>query len=177
MPRRHPQKFASSGPVPGFVEVGRVQTPHGIKGEVQVAISSDVPHRFAPGGTLFLQGTGYSIQHSRRRGDAVVLKLKGLDSREAAEGFRGCLVEVPEVEVPPAQEGHYYYFQILGMAVYTVEEEFLGTVEEIIPTGSNDVYVVRKGEEEVLVPAREEVVMGIDAEGKRMTVSLPQGLR
>lgn len=177
MSRRNPPKSTSTGPVPGFVEVGRVRAPHGIKGEVQVAVSSDVPHRFNPGGTLFLQGTGYSIQHSRRRGDAVVLKLKGLDSREAVEGIRGCLVEVPEAEVPPSQEGHYYYFQILGMAVYTVEEEFLGAVEEIIPTGSNDVYVVRKGDEEVLVPAREEVVMGIDMEGKRMTVSLPEGLR
>ena len=98
MSRHDPRKLTSIDPVPGFVEVGRVRAPHGIQGEVQVTASSDVPLRFAPGRTLFLQGSGYSIQYSRRCGGAVLLKLEGLDSRKDAEAVRGCLVEVPEAD-------------------------------------------------------------------------------
>jgi len=73
-------------------------------------------------------------------------------------------------------EGIYYWFDLIGIKVYTTEEKYLGRIESIVETGSNDVYVVKHGEKEVLIPALESVVLDIDLEHKRMRVDLPEGL-
>ena len=73
-------------------------------------------------------------------------------------------------------EDTYYWFDLIGIEVYTKTEEFLGRIESILETGSNDVYVVKKHEKEVLIPALKSVVLEIDLEHKLMQVDLPEGL-
>jgi 16S rRNA processing protein RimM len=63
------------------------------------------------------------------------------------------------------------------MEVWTEAGEFLGTVEGILNTGSNDIYVVRQGKSEILVPALQDVVLEVALEKGRITVDLPKGLR
>ena len=63
------------------------------------------------------------------------------------------------------------------MRVWTTEGEFLGRVEEILFTGSNDVYVVRDGDQEVLIPAISSFVREVDIGQKRLIVHLIEGLR
>jgi 16S rRNA processing protein RimM len=72
--------------------------------------------------------------------------------------------------------GTFYFYQIIGLAVYNVDERYVGRVEEIFPTGSNDVYVVRKGDKEVLIPAIDSVILAVDLEEARLRVDLPEGL-
>ena len=110
------------------------------------------------------------------RGMALV-KFRGVDTREDGESLAGVELEVPIEDVPPLPDGSYYHFQILDMEVWTASGELLGTVEDILNTGSNDVYVVRRCAEEVLVPAIESVVLRVDVDGGRITVDLPDGLR
>lgn len=107
----------------------------------------------------------------------AILKLQGIDTREGAEELAGIELEVPVNEVPPLPEGSYYHFQILDMEVWTSAGELLGVVEDILSTGSNDVYVVRRGDGEILVPAIDGVVLDVDVKGGRLTVDLPDGLR
>ncbi len=83
---------------------------------------------------------------------------------------------IPQSELPELDEDTYYWFDLIGIEVYTKTEEFLGRIESIIETGSNDVYVVKKHKKEVLIPALESVVLEIDLEHKRMQVDLPEGL-
>ena len=99
-----------------------------------------------------------------------------MGSLEQAAGLQGAVVEVPEREVSPLQEGCYYYFQIIDLQVYTTQGEWLGTVRDVLSTGANDVYVVQGGEREVLIPALDDVVVEVDVERRRMTVDLPEGL-
>ena len=73
-------------------------------------------------------------------------------------------------------DGEYYWCDLLGLRVVTVEGVELGTVAEIIDTGSNDVYVVRSAEREYLIPALADVVVAIDLATRTMTVSPPEGL-
>ena len=80
-------------------------------------------------------------------------------------------------EVPSLSPDSYYHFQILDMEVWAITGDFLGTVEDILSTGSNDVYVVRQGKSEVLVPAIQDVVLEVDMEKGRITVELLEGLR
>ncbi len=72
-------------------------------------------------------------------------------------------------------EGHYYFFDIIGLSVYTETGEHLGEITDILQTGSNDVYVAeRKNEKPLLIPALKEVVLQIDIPGKKMIVKLQE---
>lgn len=102
----------------------------------------------------------------------MVLKLRGVENIDLAEQLRGMLVEVPEEESVDLPSGHYFWHQIIGLRVVTLEGEELGTVDDILETGSNDVYVVHNGGEELLIPAIKDVVRSIDLEGGVMTVQL-----
>lgn len=164
-------------PTVGFVEVGTVRGPHGTAGEFEILVASDVPHRFSPGRSLFFGGVLYPIQTSRLQGQRVLVKLRGVNSREHARHFRGLLVEVPESDVPPPKDGSYYHFQIIDMTVHSAEGEMLGQVVEIVDTGVNDVYIVRSEKQEILLPAIQSVILEIDVPNNRMVVELPEGLR
>jgi 16S rRNA processing protein RimM len=165
---------ASTGPV----IVGRVLAPRGPAGEVKVEVISDSPARFSKGSVLYLKGQTHRIQRSYRlpRG-TMALKLEGINSRNEAEGLRDCFLTVSEDMTPPLPEGEYYHFQIIDMSVYTRKLEYLGQITQILPTGSNDVYVVSDEDEELLIPAVDEVIVEVDVAQGTMTVDLPDGLR
>ncbi len=80
-------------------------------------------------------------------------------------------------DAAPLKKGQYYHHQIVGLAVVTAAGERLGTVEEILETGANDVYLVRRDDgRELLLPAIETVIEQIDLENKRLVVNLIPGL-
>jgi len=107
----------------------------------------------------------------------ALIKFLGIDTPEAAGHLWGTQLEVPLGEVPLLSPDNYYHFQILDMVVWTQDGECLGVVEDIVSTGSNDVYVVRHGKHEVLVPALKHVIVDVDLVEGRITVDLPRGLR
>lgn len=86
-----------------------------------------------------------------------------------------CLLIKPYL--PPLEsEDTFYWKDLIGISVYDEEGTFLGILESIIETGSNDVYVVKKDEEEILIPALASVVKAVDVSRKSMHVSIPEGL-
>ena len=160
------------------VLVGRVLRPRGLVGELQIEPITDSPNRFAPGEVLFLAGRQYRLEYANRQNHAsLVLKLQGIDSVEDAQALRGVSIFVTRDSVPPLPQGQYYYFQLLDMEVYTPQGESLGRISEIMETGSNDVYVVTNGTQEILIPALDDVITTVDIEARRMVVHLPEGLR
>ncbi len=164
---RHPQTAV----------VGVVVGSWGYRGEVRVQPHTDNPRRFAKGDTLTAAGRVLRCEGRRMHRGMALVKFQGIDSREDAELLTGVGLEVPIEQVPPLPDGSYYHFQILDMEVWTSAGELLGVVEDILSTGSNDVYVVRTGDGEVLVPAIEDVVIQVDVDGGRLKVDLPDGLR
>jgi 16S rRNA processing protein RimM len=96
--------------------------------------------------------------------------LEGVRTRAEAEQLRGQAVLVDAAELPSLDADEYYWHDILGMRVVTEDGENVGTITEIFPTGSNDVYVVRQGKREVLIPAIKEVVVSIDTKSRRMVI-------
>ncbi len=160
----------------GFVAVGRVRAPRGLAGELKVEPLTDFPDRFAPGETVWAGGRRLVVEGARQHQKSLLVKLKGIDSSEDGADLRGCLLEVPESELRPLAEGEFYRFQVLGLRVYDAKGRALGEVVELLPTGGNDVYVVRGPLGELLVPAIDEVVKEIDIEGGRMTVELMEGM-
>lgn len=146
----------------------------GLKGELRVQSLSDNPKRFAPRSKLWLGTQPVSVVRSREAQGYVYLTLKGFTDRSSIEHFRGAIVQVPEGDLPPLPEGEFYRFQLVGLAVFDRAGAALGTVEEVLETGANDVYRVRTADDgEILIPALQDVVVSIDLEAKRMVVDPP----
>lgn len=164
--------------VPRYLAVGRIAAAHGIHGEVEVEIHTDFPERFVPG-ARFLVGQRKepmvveSVRPYRKR---LLIKFEGVSDRTVAQSLRGAWIQVPISEAWPLEEGEYYEFQVLGLEVWTEEGEYLGTLEEVIYTGANDVYVVHGPRGEVLLPAIPEVIREVNLDAERMTVRPLPGL-
>lgn len=139
-------------------------------------VLTDFPQRLKPGAQVFLEGASYHIQRSRARGHQVILKLEGIETRDQAEALRGQYLEVPESALTPLREGQYYQHQIIGLEVLTAGGMALGSICEVIRTGSNDVYVARREGKELLIPAIADVVKEIDVVAGRMTIEVIPGL-
>jgi 16S rRNA processing protein RimM len=170
-------------PEPRYLLVGRVSRPHGVRGELRVEIITDYPERLSEHTYFYLAPPGspavvrrFLVEKVRIHGDVALLKLVGCDDRNAADELRGLLVQIPVEEAMPLEEGEYYLYQLIGVQVETEDGEGLGQVVDVIETGANDVYVVRGPRGEVLLPAIQDVVLGLDLESKRMVVRLLAGL-
>jgi len=158
------------------VAVGRIVGPWGLHGDLKVESLTDFPQRFAAGASVCLGGVAYAIERCRQQRGRVVLKLAGIDSATAAKALRHRLLEVPEDDLRPLADGEYYHFQILGLEVRTTTGEVLGRVEQIISTGSNDVFVVRGQRGEILIPAVDDVVKSVDPAAGCIEVEAVEGL-
>ena len=159
-----------------YLIVGRVLAPWGLKGDAKVEIHTDFPQRFAADRTVYVGQTPMTVERSRLNKGNVILKLAGIDSVEQVEELKGKYIEIPPSESMPLEEDEYYQYQIIGLAVSTSEGRLLGVIERIIPTGSNDVYVVVGQDKEYLIPAIEDVVKQVDVEKGTMTIEEIEGL-
>ena len=178
-----------------FLLVARVLRAHGTQGELACEIITEFPQRFGRTKRVFLvpprgptrleplagvQPKPYAVTSARlsqHRGfPEVILKLEGMTDRDAAEEYRGWLVQVPESESWRLPRGRFYWHQIIGLRVVTVEGEQLGSVSDILETGANDVYVVKGTSGERLIPAIKQVIVEIAPERGEMVVSLIPGL-
>jgi 16S rRNA processing protein RimM len=124
-----------------------------------------------------LEQTPYIVSSLRSHRHHLILYIEGCENRETAESFRGNELMIPTHAAEPLPEGVYYRWQILGLDVMEQGGEKLGTVEDIIETGANDVYIVRGTDpKELLLPAIESVILEVDLEAGQLLVQLPDGL-
>ncbi|MBT9172981.1 MAG: Ribosome maturation factor RimM [Syntrophomonadaceae bacterium] len=165
--------------------IGKIVKPHGIHGELKVRPYSDFPERVRSLTRVFLETGGtdkaYQVRDAFVHGRFWVLSLVGVSTPEAAGQLKGVLLKIPLSERVPLPEGTYYLDELIGLQVYTVTGMLLGTVSEILQTGSNDVYVVDRadsaqGAGQLLIPALKAVVVKLEPALKRMEVVLPEGL-
>ena len=169
----------------GFLPIGKIVGAHGVKGNIKVYSYVESLSIFEPGGSiLIINAKGsektYKIEWVKPHTRVILLSLKGIDSRDSAETLIGSQLFIEKTDLPEPEEGSYYWFDIIGLSVFTTDGQYLGKIESIIPTGSNDVFVVKdrnkKQDNETLIPALESVVMEIDFNLKTMIVDLPEGL-
>ena len=163
-----------------YVYIGRIVSPHGLHGEVKVKVMTDNPVRFAKGFNIYLirddKTSRSRIVNVKPQGNFVILKLNTINDKMEAEKFREYFLGIEKDKLAKLEEGRYYYFEIIGLAVYSVEGDFIGNVVDIFSTGGNDVYTVKDHEKEVFIPALKEIVEKIDLVNKRMTVRHQPGL-
>ena len=139
-------------------------------------VLTDFPDRFVSDEELYVEGQAVTIEGCKWNQGRAVLKLATIDSVEDSQQLRGRLLELPQSRLHPLPQDEYYQFQLLGLEVWTTDGELLGRIAQILPTGSNDVYVVPVADGEVLIPAIEDVVKSVDLDNGRMTIETIKGM-
>ena len=170
-----------SGTKKGHVLIGKIVGVHGLKGTNKLRSYAESLSIFSPGRSILVRDlsgreASYEINWVKPHTGTPLVSFKEIANRDQAKKLIGAEVYIPQSELPELDEDTYYWFDLIGIDVYTRAEKFLGRIESIIETGSNDVYVVKRQEKEVLIPALESVVLNIDLAHKKMIVDLPEGL-
>ena len=167
-------RLSPSGPE-GRIVIGRVGAPHGIRGDLRIIPLTDFPERFIALREVMVGDELLHIEQMKPQGKNILMRFREYGVREEAQRLTGRLLTVAREEAAPLDEGEYYVFDIVGLTVYDEEDNELGSVENVLRTGSNDVYAVRSEDgRELLIPALRAVVQSIDLPGGRMTVRLPE---
>ncbi|QJC52307.1 ribosome maturation factor RimM [Paenibacillus albicereus] len=164
--------------------VGEIANTHGIRGEIKIVPHTDfAERRFAPGSRLSVQkdgqpgGVQVEVQNARSHKNVYIVKLKGFDTINDVEKFKGSLLKISAEQRDALEEGEFYYSDIIGSEVVTEEGERLGVVTEILRPGANDVWVVElENGKELLLPYIDDVVRKVNVRARQITVRLLEGL-
>lgn len=183
-PDKKPGRTSARGSVdpsaePRFLAVGRISRPHGVRGEVRVELLTDTPERFEWLDAVYVGEVNprrVAIDTVRYHQGIVLLRLAGYPTRTEAEQLRGELLQIPEAEAVPLEEGEYYLFQLEGLDVYTVGGTLIGRLTQVMETGANNVFVVDGPTGQHLLPDIPDVIKEIDIEGGRIVIQPLPGL-
>lgn len=165
-----------------YYNVGKIVNTHGVRGEVRVLATTDfIAERFAAGNTLYLQEKdtqlALEIEKVRQHKGFILVKFVGYDNINDVQKFRDHELMVSADDQQPLEDGQYYYHQIIGLTVKTVDGRELGTIKEILSPGANDVWVVaRPKQKDLLLPVIDDVVKNVDLDDGLVEVELLEGL-
>jgi len=173
---QRPTASPPTEPREGYTAVGRVLKPHGLKGELRVEAFNPAGPNLQPGRTVFINGVRSKILRSRADRGAWIVQVTGFSGRDSVEGLRGLLVEARDADVRRDDADSYFIHELIGLRVITGTGEELGRVTEVLQSGAADVYVIRDGEREVLIPAIGDVVDSIDLAAGEMRITPLPGL-
>jgi 16S rRNA processing protein RimM len=166
-----------------LVAVGEVLKPYGLGGEVRVRPLTDRPaERFRALRDCILwepdsdRREPCRVRIRRFDGETLLLKMDGVDSPETAKRLSGRLLAVEQREALPAPDGHFYPWQMEGAVVETRDGRAVGRFAGIESGAAQDLWVIRDGEREWLVPAVPEIVVDLSVAERRIVIDPPEGL-
>lgn len=164
-----------------FIPIGQIVRPHGLGGALKVVSLTDYPEFFKKIQSLYMEGDGgcgvwVEVEKGNVQGNHIILKLKGIDDRIAAEALRGFFLKVRREIYPDLPAGREYVFDLIGLEVKTLDNQRVGHVVDVMQLPGQEVYVVDTGKKEILIPGVEEFIKKIDVSEKVILVQLLEGL-
>ena len=171
------------------IKIGKIVNAVALRGEVKVYHYSDYKERFEELDEILVERNGakrhamerYTIEGVRYQKDMAILKLKGVNDRNAAEALKDCDVYITEADLRELPEDTFYVRDLIGCRVInegseseTAEE--IGTITDVLQNSAQDIYQIKtKSGKEVLIPAVGEFVKEINIGEKTVKVSLIPG--
>jgi 16S rRNA processing protein RimM len=168
--------------LPQYVIIGRVNKPHGIHGAVRVMPMTDDPRRFDRLERVFWGDEDapveeLAIERVQYAGKFVLVKFKDISSCEGAERFRNGYLQVPRDEALALPEGEHYYFELMGLKVYTDQDLYIGTVVDVQSFPANDVFIIHDDNgKEFLIPDVPAFIRAIDLKANKLVITPIDGL-
>jgi 16S rRNA processing protein RimM len=153
--------------------VGHILGAQGIKGWVRIFSNTSPRENIVNYGPWHLE-LGEQLKtvgvSGRLQGRNVIARLDGIDNRDQAEELIGCRIFIDPARLPRLQSGDYYWSDLIGLKVETLQGERLGVVASMLETGADDVMVL-SGERERLIPfVMDDIVHEVDLAGQRLVV-------
>lgn len=161
--------------------VGRLGAVYGIKGWMKITSYTDIPEGIFDYSPWYIQQKGewqeVAIEDFKRHGKGLIAKLAGVDVREEAQSMTGAEIAIYATQLPELED-EFYWRDLIGCAVETDKGYTLGTVSDMMETGSNDVLVVKAnatdafGKKERLIPfINEQVIINVDITARKIIVN------
>lgn len=148
--------------------IGKLGKARGLDGTLKIIPLTDFENRFDDMKEISVGGIIMQVENVKHIGGEIFVKLLGIDTREQARTLTNKFLTVDRKNVAPLEDGEFYTFDIIGCEVFD-GEKFFGKVENVLKTGSNDVFQVQ-GEREILIPALKSVVKKIDIAEKKIFI-------
>ena len=162
------------------VFVGKISSPHGIKGWVKVISYTDPLENILSYKEWFLPfeegNKSFSIEDSRIQGKKIIAKLDGIEDRDSAEDLKNKEILVSRLEFPKLEKNTFYWNDLVDLSVMDQKGKQLGKVDSLFETGSNDVLViVNENKERFLVPfIMDEVIKKVDLAKEFISIEWPE---
>ncbi len=162
-----------------FLETGKIVGTHGIRGQVRIQPWCDSPEFLCSFKKLYLDQNGQesiTVSTAKPHGNVVVATIKGVESIEAAEKYRNRVLYINRKDVK-LEAGRYFISDLLDCRVFDADsDEELGIISDVSETGANDVWHIKRGEKEYLIPNIPDVVINVDIDAERVVIRQLRGI-
>lgn len=163
-----------------YISIGQIVNTHGIKGEVKVYPLTDDINRFDQVNHVYVEEDNelkvLHVAGVKYIKNMVIIKFIGIDDVNSAEKLRNKYIKVHRKDTVKLPKDTYLICDLIGIEVRTESGEILGKVKDVLRTGSNDVFVVKSEDREILIPGLKSVFKKIDIDNEEIIVELPEGL-
>ena len=164
-----------------ILQVGILSSTHGVHGEMKVFPTTDDVNRFKKLKNVLLETQDghkeLEIERVRFFKQFVIIKFKGCDSINDIEKYKGKSIFVTRENAVRLGKDEYFIADLIGLAVKDEDDVILGEIREVLETGANDVYVVKRdGKKDLLIPAIKQCILDVDTAAGIMKVHLLEGL-
>ncbi|MDF2672789.1 MAG: rimM [Clostridiales bacterium] len=164
-----------------YLRLGQIINTHGVRGEIKVFPLTDNINRFGKLKVVYMKQAdefkAYKVEGVKYLKNLVILKLENINEMNEAVKLIDSYLYIDRENAVKLSKDTYFIADLIGMEVYTLSDEKLGSITMVFPTGSNDVYEIKKDDGKTfLIPAIKDVVKEVDLEKRKMRIELLEGL-
>ncbi len=171
-----------------FVAIGKIVKQIGLKGSLKIISLTDFPKRFSSQKEVFLfdeKEDRFSINKFSNNYNFVInnfeiydryinLKFENYDSIDVTKELVNLILMINERDRIKLDENNYYYYELIGMEVFN-KDNMIGKIESVTNYGSDDLFVIKAGNKEILIPFRKEYIKAVDTQNRRIDADLIEG--
>jgi 16S rRNA processing protein RimM len=164
-----------------MLRIGYIAGAHALKGALRLRLDNPDSDSVEQVKRIFLEQGGEPREFkltgvTRLNPTTLRINLAGVADANAADALKGAIVMLAVEDVPPPAPGEFYYYQAIGCEVFLIDGSTIGKIEEVFSNGAQDIWVVRHGDREILIPVIADVVKAMDFEARRVTIDPIPGL-
>ena len=165
-----------------LLPLGKISKPHGLNGAVRVFIYSGNLDSITKLDRLYIYKKEHNkpvelkISNLRIQNKTTIIGLEGINTIEEASKLRGSIVMVDKRDLPEPKEDEYYWFQLIGLNVVTIEGNFIGTVRDLVERKPQSLLVVENDKKEFLIPMVDRIIQGVKLEESEVIITPIEGL-
>ena len=163
-----------------YLHVGKIINVHGIRGEVKVLPLTDDPERFFSLDKVYVKKNDsfypLTVSKVRIHKNHILILFNEVFNRDQAEELKGYFMAIERKDAIKLSENQYFIGDLIGIEVYSIKNEKIGRIKDILQTGPTDIYVIQTEAKEILVPALKEIFREIDIENKVARADIPKDL-